>query len=143
MKSYYVDSGIYLNLWKKEVGESGELLWKFAKDFFERVKHENYIIYYSGYLLKEIMFAFDENEFVDKLILFNDSSEFDRINLTKEEYQEAQKIKNSIISDLSFFDIIHAILAKKTNSILVTRDKDLIEFAKNRDIQVKKPEDIL
>jgi len=143
MKYYYVDSCIYLNLWKKESEESGNLLWKSAKDFFEKAENENSVIYYSGFLLKELMFVLDEREFIDKLELFNYSPNFKRISLTKEEYEEAQKLKNSINSDISLFDIIHTFLAKKTNSILITRDKELLKFAKNINVEAKKPEELL
>ena len=143
MSGYYVDSCIYLNLWKKEVDESGDLLWKFAKEFFEKLEDNNSVIYYSGYLLRELMFAFDEKQFINKLELFNYSSIFKRVNLTKEEYQEAQKLKNTLASNVSFFDILHTLFAKKTNSVLVTRDEDLIEFAKTMNIIVKKPEELL
>jgi len=142
MKYYYVDSCIYLNLWKKEFDFSGNLLWNFAKDFFEKAQSENSVIYYSGFLLKELMFVLDEKEFIGKLELFNYSPGFVRITLTKEEYEEAQKLKDRINSNISLFDIIHALLAKKTNSILVTRDRDLIEFAKNINIEAKKPEEL-
>lgn len=138
-----MDSCIYLNLWKKEVDESGDLLWKFAKEFFEKLEDNNSVIYYSGYLLRELMFAFDEKQFINKLELFNYSSIFKRVNLTKEEYQEAQKLKNTLASNVSFFDILHTLFAKKTNSVLVTRDEDLIEFAKTMNIIVKKPEELL
>lgn len=35
------------------------------------------------------------------------------------------------------------IIARKINSILITRDKKLIESAKKYNIKVKKPEDLL
>ncbi len=154
METYYVDSCIYLNLWKKEVDESGNNLWEFAKNFFKKVDDEISIIYYSGYLLKELMFVFDEKKFIDKLELFNFSSNFKRVNLTKEEYMIAKKIKkeNSEIiakkikkenSEISFYDIIHMLLAKKTNSILIIRDSFLINLAKEYQVIVKKPEEIL
>jgi len=56
-ESYYVDSCIYLNLWKKEVDKQGNLLWKFAEEFFEKLEDEETVIYYSGYLLKELSFV--------------------------------------------------------------------------------------
>ena len=142
MKSYYVDSCVYLNLWKKEVDESGNLLWKSALDFFKKVEEENSTIYYSGYLLKELMFVLDEKEFIDKLELFNYSSNFKRVSLTKEEYEIAKKTKKEN-DEISLYDIIHMLLAKQTNSILITRDKLLIDLAKEHSINVKKPEEIL
>ena len=39
--------------------------------------------------------------------------------------------------------IIHFLLARKTNSILITRDKKLIEIAEEYSVVVKKPEEIL
>jgi len=142
MKSYYVDSCIYLNLWQKEVSGDRKELWKYAKEFFEKVDDKNLIIYYSGYLLKELMFIFDEKQFIDKLELFNYSPNFERITLTKEEYNLAREIKKEN-KDISFYDIIHMLLAKQTNSILVTRDKSLINLAKEYSVVAKKPEDIL
>ncbi|MDP3026089.1 MAG: PIN domain-containing protein [Nanoarchaeota archaeon] len=142
MKSYYADSCIYLNLWKKEVDEYGNKLWEFAKDFFEKAESEEAIIYYSGYLLKELMFVFDENKFIDKLELFNFSPNFKRVNLKKEEYELAKKIKKENI-EISFYDIIHMLLAKQTNSVLITRDNLLINLAKEYQVMVKKPEENL
>jgi predicted nucleic acid-binding protein len=93
-------------------------------------------------LLKELLFVFDENKFIDKLELFNYSPNFKRVNLIDEEYNLAKKIKRKN-QDISFYDIIHMLLAKKTNSILVTRDKQLIQFAEKHFCSVKKPEEIL
>lgn len=142
MGSYYVYSCIYLNLWKKEVDEKGNPLWKFAKEFFEKAEDENSIVYYSGYLLKELMFVFDEKRFIDKLELFNFSPNFKRVNLTKEEYEIAKKIKKENI-EISFYDIIHMLLAKQTNSVLITRDNFLIDLAKRYRVGVKRPEESL
>jgi hypothetical protein len=134
---------IYLNLWKKEVDEQGNLLWEFAEKSFKKAESENSIIYYLGYLLKEIMFIFDEKQFIDKLELFNYSPRFIRVTLNKEEYEEAQRLKNMINSNINFFDILHILLARKTNSVIVTRDRELMEFAKRINVQTKEPEDIL
>jgi predicted nucleic acid-binding protein len=142
MVSYYVDSCVYLNLWRKEVDEYGNLLWKFAKEFFEKTEDENSIIYYSGYLLKELMFTFDEKQFIEKLELFNYSPNFKRITLTKEEYNLAKKIKRENF-EASFYDIIHMLLAKQNNSILMTRDRLLMQLAKEYSVIAKRPEEIL
>lgn len=141
MKCYYVDSCIYLNLWKKEIDEYGNPLWKFAKEFFEKAENECSIIYYSGFLLKELMFILSTEEYLDKRDLFESSPNFKKVLLSKEEFDLARKIKNEI--QISFYDVIHLLLAKKTGSIFITRDKLLIEFAKNINVETKKPEEIL
>lgn len=143
MRGYYVDSCIYLNLWKKEADNSGNLLWKFAEDFFNKVEDRKLIIYYSGFLLKELMFTLGIEEYLEKLEWFNYSPEFKRATLTKEEYEEAQRLKDINTSNISFFDIIYVICARKTGSILITRDRGLIEFAKKLNVEAKKPEEIL
>jgi len=142
MKSYYVDSCIYLNLWKKESDDSGNLLWKFAKEFFEKAEDEGSIIYYSGFLLKELMFILSTERYLDERGRLESSPNFNKIILSKEEYSLAKRIKKGNVN-ISFYDVIHMLIAKKTNSILVTRDKGLIEFAKRFSVKSKKPEEIL
>ncbi len=88
------------------------------------------------------MFTFDEKQFIDKLELFNYSPNFKRINLIEEEYNLASKIKREN-HYVSFYDVIHMLLAEKTNSILVTRDKLLTQLAEKHSVIVKKPEEIL
>src|SRR3989344_2414934 len=142
MKSYYPDSCIYLNLWKKEVDEFGNPLWKFAKDFFEKAEGEGSIIYYSGFLLKELMFILSTEEYLNKRELFESSPNFKKVILSKEEYDLVRKIKDEN-AQISFYDIIHMLLAKKTGSILITRDKLLIEISKIFSVEARKPEEIL
>ena len=71
-KPFYVDSCIWLNLWKKEGDATkGVPYWKIAKDFIERVifsEHEEII--YSGFILKELKYKLDENTFNEKLLFF-------------------------------------------------------------------------
>lgn len=144
MESYYVDTSIYLNLWQKEENPiTKEPYWKFAKKFFEKVEENNSIIYYSGYLLKELYFILDRRLFDKKLLMFETSSNFVRIGLSKEEYDEARKIEIEVNYEVSFYDIIHMLLSRKTNSILITRDKKLIEVCKRHNIIAKMPEEIL
>jgi uncharacterized protein YacL len=142
MKSYYVDSCIYLNLWKKEVDEFGRPFWRLAKDFFEKVEAEKSIIYYSGFILKELMFILDTQEYLKRRQMFESSPNFKKNILSREEYNYASKIKNEN-TDISFYDILHLLLTKKTNSILITNDKKLGKLANTYQIVVRKPEEIL
>ena len=141
MKSYYIDSCVYLNLWKKEVDVFGNKLWELAKDFFEKTESENAIIYYSGFLLKELMFLLSTEEYLQKRDLFDSSPNFKKITLSKEEYELARKI-NKKNTEISFYDVIHMLLTKKTNSILVTRDKLLIQLSKDFSLTAKRPEEL-
>ena len=142
MKSYYVDSCIYLNLWQKEITDTNEELWKYSKEFFEKADSEDSIIYYSGFLLKELMFILTTEEYLQKVELFENSQNFRKVILSKEEFSLVTEIKKKN-QEVSLYDIIHLFLVKKTNSILITRDKLLIELAKQFSINVKKPEELL
>ena len=142
-KSFYVDTCIYLNLWQKEGDEKfGIPYWKLAKEFFEKVESENKTVYYSGYLLKELSFILTESEFTKKRLMFESSHNFKRIKLTLNEYELARKIESKD-RGVGFYDIIHMLLSKKTNSILVTRDRALLKLAKKYNIRAKNPEQIL
>ena len=122
-----------MNLWQREVVKKLEL-WKLAKG-------EN--IYYSGFILKELKYILSEEEFNQKRELFNSNKIFIRETLTKEEYEFGRKLELDLKNKLSFFDILHFLLARKTNSILITRDNKLIEISNELGVEAKKPEEVL
>ena len=119
------------------------MYWKIAKEFFEKIEDKNAIIYYSGYLLKELSFILEKETFNKKLQIFNNSPNFIRARLSLIEFDLARSIEKESNFEISFFDIIHMLLAKKTNSILITRDKKLIEISKKYNIISKTPEETL
>ena len=141
---FYVDTCIYLNLWQKE-GDAkfGVPYWKLAEDFFEEFDNEETTFYYSGFVLKELSFRLTKEDFEKKKSLFESSPNFKKIRISPEEFNKARKIERELNYEFGFFDIIHMLLAMKTESILVTRDKGLLELAKKYKIISKKPEEIL
>ena len=139
---YYIDTCIYLNLWQKEE-INGIKLWKYAKNFLERIDKKSGMVYYSGFIFKELMHILAKEEFQKKKILFESSPNFKKVILSEREFQIARQIEKETKSSVSFFDIIHMLLAKKTNSILITRDNKLIQISKKYGVEVKKPEELL
>ena len=69
---YYIDTCIYLNLWQKEE-INGIKLWKYAKNFLERIDKKSGMVYYSGFIFKELMHILAKEEFQKKKILFESS----------------------------------------------------------------------
>ena len=128
---------------KRRRRKIGTPSWKLAQEFFEKIEDENEVVYYSGYILKELSFALEQIEFNKKLQMFNYSPNFLRTKLSTEEYQLARAIEKETNYEISFYDVIHILLARKTSSILITRDNKLIEIAKKYLVIVKKPEEIL
>ena len=143
MPSYYIDTCIYLNLWQKEVSFSGVKYWEIAQNLLEFIEEKNYTIYFSGFILKELNYILSKKEFENKKELFENTTNFKKVFLDKEELEEARKIEKEVNFDVSFYDIIHMILAKKTKSILVTRDKRLMNIAIKYKVDVKLPEEII
>jgi len=135
--SFYIDTCIYLNLWQKERG------WRLTKRFFEKLGEINTIIYYSGSILRELKFILFNEEFNKRKILFEIHPNFKEVKLSQDEFYLARKIEYKTNFKISFYDIFHLILTKKTNSILITRDKKLLKIAKRYSVIAKKPEDIL
>ena len=143
VNSYYIDTCIYLNLWKKESSDYFKKpFWLFAKKLFDKLESQKSIIYYSGFILKELSFILTQEEFAQKRILFENSPNFKKVLLSEEEFSEARDIEDKIKREISFYDIIHMLLARKTNSILITRDKKLLKIAKRYNISAKNPEEL-
>jgi predicted nucleic acid-binding protein len=138
MQNFYVDTCIYLNLWKKERGFIfEEPLWGIAKKFFDYVSRQNHIIYYSGFILKELLNKLSTEEYLKKREIFEEENIFKKVMLTKEEYHRAITIKNSIKTKCSLLDIIHVMLAKKTNSVLITQDKELLKLSNKNNVKAQ------
>lgn len=140
---YFVDTCIWLNLFKKEGDETkGIPYWKIAKDFFEKVIFtEKFEIYYSGFILKELKFIInDDNLFREKLNYMED--EFRFVKATSEDYDFARKLESEFKYEISFFDCTHIAISKRLNCILVTRDKELLGAARKH-IKAHKPEELI
>jgi len=133
---FYIDTSIYLNLWQNE-----KPFCIYAKHFFE--KYTNSTFFYSGFILKELCHILSEEKFKQKQILFKNTPDFKKLMLTSEEFNEARKIESEVNYEISFFDIIHILLARKVNSILIIRDKKMLELAVKYGVNSGKPEEFL
>lgn len=146
IKSFYVDTCIYLNLFKKELGNGeGMPFWKTANDFINQVtSSEDKEIIYSGLILNELKFKLnDEKEFKSKLSSFKQSAKYRYAKLSPEDYSFARKLERETNYELSFYDCLHIALCKRFNYILVTRDKELLSMAYRYKVKAYKPENLL
>jgi len=137
-KTYYVDSCIWLNLFKKEGDQTkGVPYWKLAKEFLE----QNNQLIISTIVLKELSYKL-ENQFEEKLKFFKDTEFVKIIKTTQEDYELAREFENEEDFKISFYDYLHVAIAKRLDVPLITRDKDLMDFA-IKHIKVFKPEDLI
>jgi len=138
--TFYVDSCIYLNLWKREE-RNGVAFWKFAKNFFEHIEKSQDVIYISSFILKELCFAQDVNDLQEKIVNIRHSQLFKGVAADSNDYANARRMESSAKFEISFFDCMHIALAKRIGATLITRDKKLLSFARGLCL-VSKPEDI-
>ena len=143
-KSFYMDACIWLNLFKEEGDPSkGIPYWKIAKDFIEKIMFsEDKEMIYSGFVLKEIRFKLDKDSYEEKLFFFKGEEKIKFVKATPEDYNLSRRLHAESKYEISFFDCMHTAICKRLGLILVTRDKELIKFAKNH-VEVNKPEELL
>ncbi len=140
-KPHYVDTCIWLNLFKKEGDETkGIPYWKLAKDFIEQVEDDKDIIFVSTITLKELTFKLGD-KFNEAKQFFQESDFVKIIKTTPEDYNQARTWEQDH-QLLSFYDYLHVAIAKRLNLLLITRDRDLMEFAREH-VEVFRPEDLL
>ena len=143
-KSFYLDTCIWLNLFKKEGNPTkGVPYWEIARDFIEKVMFsKNEEIIYSSLIIREIKFKIcNENILKEKLLFLKEEDKFRFVEVTEKDYSFARKLESELKYELSFYDCLHIAVCKRLNFILVTRDKDLIRISR-RYISVEKPENL-
>ena len=127
--NYYVDTCVWLNLFKKEVNKtSGIQYWKIAKDFFRKIEERQEKIIVSTIVLKELYFRLKE-KFQMINFFFKEAKYIDIVKTTTDDYKLARKWEIEY-EGLSFYDYLHIAITKRMSACLVTRDAELINFAK-------------
>ena len=139
---FYVDTNIYLNLWKKEGDATkGTPYWKLAKDFMDKAEREYSIIVFSGLILKELKYKLTPEQFKEKSDLLK--STYQKVEVLEEDYNNARKLESKSRFDISFYDCLHIAVCKRLNLVLVTRDRLMLDFAKSEGLRCGKPEEFL
>ena len=137
-KTYYVDSCIWINLFKKEGDPTkGVPYWQLTKSFLE--KNDNIIV--STIVIKELSFKIEE-KLNQVMKFFKENILIKMIKTLPEDYDLARKFENEEEFKISFYDYLHVAISKRLKIPLITRDNDLIAFAKKH-IEVYKPEDLI
>lgn len=142
-KPYYIDTCIWLNLFKREGDETkGKPYWKIAEEFIDGIeKSEDISIVVSTIVLKELYFKLGK-EFYDKKAFFNEAKYVNIVKSTEEDVQLARKIESSSIYKIGFCDCLHIAITKRLNATLVTRDKELIAIGREY-VPIDKPENLI
>lgn len=140
--NYYVDTCIWLNLFKKETDKTGKIqYWQIAEDFIKQVVFsENNRIVYSGIVLRELQIKLG-NYYEEKRRFF-DETKFIKIDTIPDDKILARKLESKYNFEISFYDLLHLTLAKRLNLVLVTRDRQLISIATENNVTAIMPEQL-
>lgn len=127
--NYYIDTCVWLNIFN--INEVSTKESKYSKELIEKILFsEKHKILYSGFVLKELEFKLKEN-YEKKRNWFNNEPNLIFVKATNKTYEYARQLEKENNYKISFFDYIHLSIAKETNSILITRDKELLTTSKN------------
>ena len=142
---YYFDSCVLLNLFKKEGDATkGKPYWEIAKEFIDKAKLSDSTEFFcSSCVLREVESKLNNKQaFMENRDFLEKEAEMVFIEANESDFAFARKLESAFLYELSFYDCMHIAICKRLNLILVTRDKDLISFAR-RYIFAAKPEDLL
>ncbi|VVB81185.1 tRNA(fMet)-specific endonuclease VapC [uncultured archaeon] len=144
MARYYIDTSIWLNLFKKEGDSSkGVPYWQIAKEFIEQVMFsDDDEIIYSDIVLREIKLKLGEYEYIKVVDFFFKEPKCVKVDLAADDKIIARQLESQYQFEISFYDLVHMVLCKRSDCILITRDKQLSDVSRENGISAYKPEDI-
>lgn len=141
MKKFYIDSCVWMNLFKREESaDKKKSYWRIAEDFLKKCAAQEDGVYCSDVIIRELQIKLSKNAFDDAKELLSDC---DRIEPTNEDIALARKIESELDFEISFYDILHILLAKNIGATLITRDKKMSEIAEIYCVEARHPEDFL
>ncbi len=141
-KRYYLDSCVWLNLFQKEGDATkGIPYWQIALNFIENIKNNKNKVYVSTIVLKELYYILG-NKFHNVKTYFEQTDFIVIIKTKNEDYNLARKFENEDDFQISFYDYLHVAIARRIDCVFVTRDKDLLDFARNK-INANLPEKLI
>ena len=137
MKFYYLDTSIWLDFIEKR-DEPHLPKGKYSKELIEKIIKENNKIVYSDIIKNELLkLGYSKYEIE---IIFNSFHRFSiYTTATKKQYNRSKDLSKK--RSIPLFDALHALIARDSKSIMVTRDNHFLEL---QDIIVsKRPEEII
>ncbi len=144
MKKYlYVDTCIWLNLFKKEGNVTkGVPYWKIAEDFFQCVFSSfSSEILTSGIVTREAEIQLLESQY-NSFLDFLEQHTVKIVTVLDEDKKNARKLESSYNFTAGFYDLLHLCIAKRLGAVLVTRDKGLLLLCKENNVVACRPEEL-
>ncbi len=142
MQKIYVDANVFISYWDKEYGRNiGDFLEYFSEEIFQRIISCEFYLVVSDFTIKEIkkIMTFSEKDVMFELNHYDEINKLEVINGTEKFWNKAKEL--SVKNNIHLADALHTVLAKESNSTLVTWN--LKDFKKVKDIvNVKSPKEL-
>ena len=135
-EKYYLDTSIWMDYYEDRTDPSKDI-GEFAFRLLSKLLASNKTIVVSTFLLRELETAYSLDKIRGLTLHFEKLME--KVDVSDEQRTEAKKIAEE--KGIPRGDVIHAILARDNNAILVSRDK---HFQLLKDVcKVIKPEELI
>lgn len=142
MRNYYIDTCVWINIFKKEGSNKGKPYGKISKKFIRKViSSKSDTIFYSGIVLRELQLKLNPEEYDYAIKSIEEIDRFIRIDLLEEDKKKARQLESKYDFEISFYDLLHLVISKRLNLMLITRDKELIYAARENSVDARTPEE--
>ena len=124
VNKYYADTSIWIDLLQDRKGYNNEPLGDYALKLFYFIRENNHRLIISDILIKELERYYSIAEINGMLKFYEDLIE--KVFVSEKIAKEANKIVKE--RNLPLGDVLHTLLARDNNLILVTRDRHFKEL---------------
>lgn|SRR3989338_6024302 len=124
-KKYYIDTSIWIDLYEDRKGYNGELLGNYALKLLTLIKANKSALFISDMHIRELEGYYSLAEINGMMKPFENIIQ--KIITTEEQRIEARKIAKE--RNIPPGDVLHAIIARDNNLILITRDNDFRQLS--------------
>jgi predicted nucleic acid-binding protein len=119
MLRYYIDTCIWVDFYEERKGYNSEPLGKYAFDLLTKIIARKEILVVSNVVIEELCNRLSLDKLNSMMMPF--MRYIFRVRLTEAQHEEAKEMIQG--RDIPLGDAKHAIIARDSSSILVTRDK--------------------
>lgn len=134
---YYLDSCIWRDYFENR-SDKFRPLGEWAFFLIKKIIKESSLIIYSDLVEEELQTTYSEKE-VEGIFSVVPKQVLIKVETSKEQLREAIQLAKKL--EIPVKDVLHAIIARNNNAILVTRDKHFYEIENG--LIIKKPEELI
>ena len=137
-QKFYLDPSIWRDYYENR-SDRFRPLGDWALSLINKIIEDGDFILYSDFVIEELKVKYSEEEINNILEIVSKRNLLLKVEISQSQGKEAALICRQ--RKVAFGDVLHSILSRDNNAIMVTRDKHFLELL---DIaNIKKPEDLI